>query len=596
MKVLTRLVQSTAKFGVLFRRLAGFDGMGQAMGRLIPYVKRVWRIYAVLFLLLLADIALTLAFTWFLSSIADAALAADLVRIKWLLLLGAGLIAADLLSVFFQTRLEYEAVNRIKRDLKNDLFRHLLRLPAAYYAKRHSGDLVSRMTTDIDNAEGAIGTNLLNLVQMPLMGLAAFLYLVTVHPQLALISLLLGPAALLVAGLFGLKIRENGRALQAKLGRINGLLHDVFNGQLVVKAFAMEKSFDDRFRGETRQVLGLERREARLVSWLQGSSSAISLSAFFVSLGLGALFVAGGSMTVGAMLAFVNLVGHLLYPFEGIARQWGGMQRSLAAVERLWQVLDEKPEQAVFPVYVPPVPLKEGITLERVTFAYEGGPPAIRDLSLTIPAGQKVALVGSSGAGKSTLFQLLMGFYEPDCGAIRVDGLQLGRVDPDLWRSRFSLVPQEPYLFAGTVRDNIASGRPGATMDDIVEAAIQANADAFIRALPDGYDTWIGERGALLSGGQKQRLTIARAILRDAPVLLLDEATSSLDPHTEHLVKEALDRLMRGRTVIMIAHRKSALSGADRIVVLERGSVAEDGPANVLAAARGPYYRHFERR
>lgn len=596
MRVLALLAEFTVKSGCSVRRLAGIGGMGRTMARLVPYVRRVWAVYAALLLLLFTDIGLTLAFTWFLSTIADAALAGELKRVQGLLLIGGVLVAAELLSVFFQTRLEYEAVCRIKRDLKNDLFRHLLRMPAGYYAKRHSGDLVSRMTTDIDNAEGAIGTNLLNLIQLPIMGLAAFAYLYLVHPQLALACLLLGPAALLVAGLFGLRIRDNGRRLQACLGFINGLLHDVFAGQTVVKAFAMEKAFDERFRRETDRVLRLERREARLVSWLQGSSSAISLAAWFVSLGLGALFVAKGAITVGALLAFVNLVGHLLYPFEGIARQWGGLQRSLAAVERLWNVLDEPPPKTAFPAYIPPVPLKKGITLERVSFAYEGGPPAIRDLSLYIPAGQKVALVGPSGAGKTTLFQLLMGFYMPDGGIIRIDGLRLDATDPDVWRSRFALVPQEPYLFAGTIRDNIAGGRPDATMEDIIEAARQANADDFIRALPDGYETWIGERGALLSGGQKQRITIARAILRDAPILLLDEATSSLDPQTEHLVKEALDRLMRGRTVLLIAHRESALAGVDRIVVLERGAVAADGAAGRLAAVRRSYFHPIERR
>jgi subfamily B ATP-binding cassette protein MsbA len=596
MKVLALIAKSTARAGFSIRKLVGFDGMGRTMARLVPYIRRVWAVYAALFLLLFIDIFLMLAFTWFISTITDAAVAGETARIHGLLLFGGTLIVSEMLSVFFRTRLEAEAVNRIKRDLKNDLFHHLLRLPAGYYAARHSGDLVSRMTTDIDNVKGAIGTNLLNLLHLPLTALAAFAYLFFVHRQLALSCLFLGPAALVAAGAFGLRIRDNGRKLQARLGRINGLLHDVFAGQMVVKAFAMEERFDERFRRETEDVLNLERREARLTSWLQGSSSAISLSAWFITLGLGALFVARGTITVGELLAFVNLVWNLLYPFEGVARQWGGLQRSLAAVERLWNVLDEKPPKAAFPAYVPPVPLLEGITLDRVSFAYDGGPPAIRDLSLHIPAGQKVALVGPSGAGKSTLFQLLMGFYKPDSGIIRLDGLRHDTTDPDLWRSRFALVPQEPYLFAGTVRDNIAGGRPDATMDEIIEAARRANADEFIRALPDGYDTWIGERGTLLSGGQKQRITIARALLRDAPILLLDEATSSLDPQSEHLVKEALDRLMQGRTVIVIAHRKSALAGMDRIVVLENGRVAEDGTPEQLAAAQGAYFRHFERR
>jgi len=596
MKVLAQITQSTVRFGMALSRLTGAGGMGRTMARLVPYVRRVWPVYAALFLLLAADIALTLAFAWFLGTMSDAALAGDPAKVRNLFLIGGALIAADIATVVLRTRLEAEAVNCIKRDLKNEVFRHLLCLPAGYYAKRHSGDLVSRLTTDIDNAEGAIGANLIGLIQLPLMGLAVFIYLVSVHPQLALACLLFGPAAMLAAGLFGLKIRDNSRRLAERLGRINALLHDVFAGQMIVKAFAMEKPFDERFRGETGRVLKLERREARLLAWLQGSSSAISLSAYVFSLGAGALLVAKGTLTVGGLVAFVNLVGHLLYPFEGLARQWGGLQRSLASVERLWDILDEKPPKASFPAYVPPVPLLSGITLHQVSFAYEKGRPVIRDLSLFIPAGQKVAIVGPNGAGKSTLIQLLLGLYKPDAGIIRLDDLRQDATDPDLWRSRFAFVPQEPFLFAGTIRDNIAGGRPDATMEEIVEAARQANADEFIRALPDGYDTWIGERGALLSGGQKQRITIARAILRNAPILILDEATSNLDPRAERQVKEALNRLMQGRTVLVVAHRDSALEGVDRVIVLDRGRVAEDGPAGRRAAACGTYVRPFERR
>jgi len=596
MKTLAHIAQSTVRIGMTFSRLTGAGGMVRTMARLVPFVRRVWPVYAALFLLVAADIALTLAFAWFLGAMSDAALTGDLAHVRNLLLVGGALIAADIATVVLQTRLEAEAVNRIKRDLKNEVFRHLLRLPAGYYAKRHSGDLVSRLTTDINNVEGAIGSNLIGLIQMPLMGLTVFIYLVSVHPQLALACLLFGPAAMLAVGLFGLKIRENRRKLAERFGRINALLHDVFAGQMIVKAFAMEKPFDERFRGETDRVLKLERREARLLAWLQGSSSFISSAAYVFSLGAGALLVAKGTLTVGGLVAFVKLVSHLLYPFEGLARQWGGLQKSLASVERLWNILDEKPTKASFPAYVPPVPLIRGITLHRVSFAHETGRLVIRDLSLFIPAGQKVAIIGANGAGKSTLIQLLLGLYKPDAGFIRLDDLRQDAADPDVWRSRFAYVPQEPYLFAGTIRDNIADGRPGATMEEIIEAARQANADEFIRALPDGYDTWIGERGTLLSGGQKQRITIARAILRDAPILLLDEATSNLDPLAERQVREALDRLMRGRTVLVVAHRESALEGVDRVIVLDRGRVAEDVPAGRLAAAGGMYARHFERR
>lgn len=594
--IMRRTVRKTARLGFSLRKYLGLDGMGSTLWRLLPYLRRYKLIYLALLLLLFADIAVTLFFTWFLSEITDAALARQTEVVRNLLLLGGAMVLTSLASVYYETVLECEAENRVRRDLKLGLFEHMLRLPASFYSKHHSGDLVSRLTNDIDNTGGAIGVNLLNLIRMPLMALAAFIYLLAIEPKLALMCLLLGPAALLVGGVFGKRIRDNGRVLQRRLGKINGLLHDVFAGHSVVKAFAMERHIGRRYRADCDEVLALERKEAKLLGMLQAGSSTVSLASFFVSLGLGAYFVSRGEITVGALLAFVNLIQHLLYPFSGLAGQWGGLQRSLASLERIWKVMDVRPQRVDFPQYLPPGMLQKGITMTNVSFSYEGRQPAIHQLSLHIPAGQTVALVGPSGAGKSTLFQLLMGFYLPDCGELCLDDHSIHATDPDLWRSYVSLVPQEPYLFTGTIRDNIAGGRSDAALSAIMEAARSANAHEFIMQLPDGYDTWIGERGAALSGGQKQRITIARAILRNAPILLLDEATSSLDTETEAAVKEALGRLMAGRTTIMITHRLSALSDADRILVMEDGAVVEDGTHEALLARRGRYYKLHERR
>lgn len=600
MRLLLTIMRTTARktayVGFSLRKYLGIDGMGSTLWRLMPYLSKYKLIYIVLLLLLFADIVVTLFFTWFLSEITDAALAKQADYVRNLLILGGAMVLASLASVYYETLLECEAENRVRRDLKLGLFEHMLRLPASFYSKHHSGDLVSRLTADIDNTGGAIGVNLLNLIRMPLMALAAFIYLLSIEAKLALMCLLLGPAALLVGGVFGKRIRDNGRVLQKRLGKINGLLHDVFAGHSVVKAFAMERHIGSRYQADCDEVLSLERKEARLLGMLQAGSSTVSLASFFVSLGLGAYFVSRGEITVGALLAFVNLIQHLLYPFSGLASQWGGLQRSLASLERIWKVMDEKPQRAEFPAYIAPTPLLKGITIHNVSFSYEGRKPAIQQLDLEIPAGQTVALVGPSGAGKSTFFQLLMGFYLPDHGEIRLDDRGIRDTDPDLWRSFVSLVPQDPYLFTGTVRDNIAGGRPDAGLEEIIEAARSANAHEFIMRLPDGYDTWIGERGAALSGGQKQRITIARAILRNAPILLLDEATSSLDTETEAAVKEALGRLMKGRTTIMITHRLSALSDADRILVMESGTVVEDGTHEELIARRGRYYTLHERR
>ncbi len=570
--------------------------MGQSLLRIMPLMLRYWPIYIVLFLLLFADIAITLFFTWFLSKVTDAAIAGDVAIVRMLLLFGVCMVVASALADYYETKLEYEAVNRVRRDLKLNLFTHMLRLPAKFYSKHHSGDLVSRLTNDIESTEGAIGVNLLNLVRMPLMALAAFIYLMSIHWQLSLMALLLGPAALLIGGLFGKRIRDNSRVLQACLGRVNGLLHDVFAGNSVVRAFAMEHKFAKRYEADCDEVLRLERKDAGLMAMLYAGSSTVSLASFFVSLGLGAYFVAEGTISVGLLLAFVNLIQHLLYPFSGLARQWGGLQRSLAAVERIYSVMDEAPDRDRFPAYLAPGKLHTGIRLAAVSFTYEGRSSAIRGIDLTIPAGQTVAIVGPSGAGKSTLMQLIMGFHTPDQGSIHLDDHVHHNTDPDLWRSYMSLVPQEPYLFTGTIRDNIAGGCPDAELVDIQRAANEANAHSFIMDLPDGYDTWISERGSSLSGGQRQRLTIARAILKDAPILLLDEATSSLDGETEVAVKEALQRLMQGRTTIMIAHRLSALDGADRIIVLDQGKVVEEGTHDQLIEMSGLYARLYERR
>jgi ATP-binding cassette subfamily B protein len=596
MRVLAMVMKTTSHMSFSIRRYLGMDGMAAPLLRIMPLLMKYWSIYLTLFLLLFVDIALTLFFTWFLSEVTDAALSGEVQVVRNLLVFGAVMVAASLVSVYYETKLEYEAVNRIRRDLKLYLFGHMLRLPATFFASYHSGDLVSRLTNDMQSTEGAIGVNLLNLIRMPLMALAAFIYLMSIHWQLSLISLLLGPAALLIGGLFGKRIRDNSRRLQTQLGRVNGLLHDVFAGYSVVRAFAMENKFARRYESDSEQVLALERKDAKLMAMLQAGSSTVSLTSFFISLGIGAYYVAEGTISVGLLLAFVNLIQYLLYPFSGLAQQWGGLQRSLAAIERIYKVIDEKPDRDRFPVYLSPGKLHTGVRLEAVTFSYEGRSSAIRGIDLSIPAGQTVAIVGPSGAGKSTLMQLIMGFYKPDHGSIYLDDHRLQGTDPDLWRSYMSLVPQEPYLFTGTIRDNIAGGRLDATLEEVERAGMEANAHAFIMALPDGYDTWIGERGSTLSGGQKQRITIARAILKDAPILLLDEATSSLDGETEAAVKDALARLMQGKTTIMIAHRLSALAGADRIIVLDQGGVAEEGSHEQLMERDGLYARLYERR
>ncbi len=596
MRLIAALARTSTTMGISMRNYMGFDHMRIPFLRLIPYIRKFWKTYLSLLILMFLDILITLFFTWFLSRVADAAIAGDISQVRWLLVFGTVMVILNFGTSYYETVLELDAVNKVCREMKLSLFQHMLRLPARFFAAHHSGDLVSRLTNDVNAVDGAIGVNLLSLIRMPLMATAAFIYLLTIHWKLALMCLFLGPAALLVGGIFGKMIRDNGRRLQDYLGQVNSLLQDVFAGHTVMRAFAMERKLVERYRTDCDQVLNMEQREAKLLGWLQAGSGTISLTSFFVSMGIGAYYVAQGSITIGSLLAFVTLIQHLIYPFSGIAKQWGGLQRSLAAVERIWNVMDEKPESHILPQYIQSVPLHTGIRLNQLTFTYDGKKKVLQDINVMIPAGSTIAFVGPSGAGKSTLFQVIMGFYRPTSGTIILDDLPMDSSDIGQWRSYMSYVPQESYLFTGTIRENIAGGLPDATDSAIIQAARDANADTFIMELPNGYDTWIGERGTILSGGQKQRITIARAILKDAPILLLDEATSSLDTETEAAVKDALLRLMKGRTTLIIAHRLSTVLHADRIVVIDQGMLIEQGTHEQLLLEGGLYTKLYEQR
>lgn len=578
------------------RKFLGIDGMTAPFFRLLPYVSKYRGIYVALIFLMLTDVMLTLLFAWLLSSVTDAAVSGDLSRIGWLMFGGAGMVALRFLGDYFENVLQADAVNRVRKDLQMSLFSHMLRLPARFFSERHSGDLVARLTHDAYGVEGAVGTNLIYLIRMPLLALMAFTYLLFLHWQMALLCLLLAPAALMIGGLFGTKVRDNGRLLQKQLGKVNSLLHDVFSGFIVIRSFALESKLTRKVDSLTNDVLQLERKEARLIGWLQAGSGSLSLVAFYASLGLGAYYVAQDKLTIGSMFAFVTLMQYMVYPFSGFAHQWGGLQRSLASAERIWSVMDEKPDLKISPSYLAPRPLRTGISLDGLTFSYDEGKSVINPMDLFIPAGSSAAIVGPSGAGKSTLFRLIAGLHPPTTGAILFDRHRLTVADPDLWRSYLSYVPQEPYLFADTIRENIADGRPDATDEEIEYAARMANAHDFIMELPQGYATEIGERGGDLSGGQKQRITIARALLKDAPILLLDEATSSLDTKSEQSVKEALSRLKKGRTTLMIAHRLSTVREVDQILVMNKGSIVEKGTHEQLLRQDGWYAELFERR
>lgn len=577
-----------------WKRYLEIGEIKKPLAMIFPYVLRYWETYLWLFILLFGGIGMTLCFTWFLQNMTDAVIRRNVGDVQNLLLYGVLFIVLSGAVSFFSTYLEAAAVVKVRTDLKNALYHHMLRLPAKYYSSNHSGEMVSRLTNDANNIDGAVGSNMLNVFRLPLMAVGAFIYLFQINGRLALICLLLGPIAALSGILFGKLLRQNSRIVHETLAKLNSFLNDSFAGYAVIRSFTMEQRMSRQYESITGKLLTLEFTLAKLRGWFQAGAGMAGSLSFLICLGVGGRYVMNGEMSVGSLLAFINLVQHLIYPLTGLAGMWGAFQRSVAALERVQEVLNETPETRELSSYQPAKGVQGAIEFRDIRFSYDGQANALDHFNLSVPAGKVVALVGPSGAGKSTLFNLLMGFYKPESGEILFDAKPIHRMSVSELRSCTAYVPQETYLFDGTIRDNIAFGKTDAAELDIIRAAKEANAHDFIMSLPQGYDTEIGERGTRLSGGQRQRIAIARAILKDAPILLLDEATSALDSETEYQVQEALEKLMKHRTTMVIAHRLSTIHHADLIAVVDHGRIIEQGTHQELIHKNGLYARLYQ--
>lgn len=564
----------------------------------LPYAKRYWVSYVFLLCTLILTVGTTLAYAWFLKGIVQDAVTRNVAGITWMVGFGVGFYAVSVVVNFLNTYIRTVTMNKVRRDLKTDLFQHLTHLPQTFYNCHQSGDLMSRINNDAEVAVGAIGTNLVNIIHLPLTAGAAFIYLFGMNAKLSLVLLCFGPFALISATVFSRYIRVNGREIQHQLGRVNGLLTEVLAGQALVRAFSLERFFNQKYDGEIGTLLGLQTRSARLGGGFRIGAQMAGAAALLWCIGMGAYDVSRGILSAGSLLAFISLMNHLVSPFTGMAQQFGGLQRSMAAAERLWEVFETKSEADW-----DKVPARSGEVSDRQTFAlelrdvsfsYDGVRNAVDHVTFTVPTGQVVALVGPSGAGKSTLFQLVMRFYTPSCGEILMNRCFYSSMGPQDVRSQIAYVQQEPHLFSGSVAENIRYGHLQASQFDVIRAAKRANIHDFIASLPDGYETQVGEHGVRLSGGQKQRIAIARALLKNAPLLLLDEATSALDSESEALVQEALANLMQDRTTFVIAHRLSTIQNADRILVMQDGTVVESGTHQELVRGRGLYFRLYE--
>lgn len=561
--------------------------------RIFPYIRPYWRTYLSLILLLFLNLSLTLIMTWFLKNITDAALSKDFALLKHLFILGAILLGLSGLLTYLNTYVESMAIYKVTRNLKLALFNKTLRLPFDQFTKYHSGELLSRLTNDINNAAGLVGSHLLDLFRLPITFLAVFLYLATMNWKLCLVSLSLSPLLFLSGAFFGLMLKKNNRMLLENFAKINSHFNDVFAGFTIVRAFSLEHLLFRRYREYLDTQFALEVSEAKLSGGMGVGSTLVGGIAYFLNLGFGAYLVAKGSLTVGVLLAFVSLMQYLVYPFMGLASCWSSFQRTVSAFDRVWEILGSESEFVRLPTPVRTSETALSVELRNVTFAYSNEKIVLEHLNLSIPAEKVTAIVGPSGAGKSTLFKLLLGLYKPGSGDLLFHHKPIQELDPTELRSYLAYVPQEPYLFDGTVRENLLHGYLEATEFELIRAAKAANIHDFILSLPEGYDAKIGERGARLSGGQKQRMSIARAILKNAPLLLLDEATSSLDSENESMIQESLAKLMKGRTTIVIAHRLSTIQNADWIVVMDQGKIVAQGTHPMLISNENLYSRMY---
>jgi subfamily B ATP-binding cassette protein MsbA len=477
---------------------------------------------------------------------------------------------------------------RVVADLRQRVYRHLHRLTLRFFGDNRTGDLTSRLTNDVSSVRSAVTTALADLLTQSLSLIGSVVLMVVLNWRLSLIIFLIVPVVTIAAIFFGRKIRKLARNIQDRLADTTAIAEEALSSVRLVKAFA-RSSYEVKRYTEAVEELFEESRVRVLVSAL--FSSVVGLLFFSA---LVAIFWYGGTEVLAGRLTTGDLVAFIFYAFN-IARSVGGMSRlystfnsAAGATERLFELLDTEPEIQDKPGAVDLTDLRGDIDFDNVTFAYDDE-PVLRDISFHVAAGETVAFVGPSGAGKSTTISLIPRFYDPQSGSVRIDGNDLRDVTVNSIRSQVAAVSQDVQMFNTSIQENIRYGKLDATDDEVRAAAEAANAHDFIAELPEGYESAVGERGVKLSGGQKQRIAIARALLRDARILLLDEATSSLDSASEALVQEALERLMDGRTTLIIAHRLSTVQDADRILVFEKGEIVQRGTHDELFATDGLY-------